>query len=107
MAQRIAARPDATRALRRRARGLPAWLLKLGSVCATLAVLLGSSSYASAHIYNLGAPLQPAVDQAPAATPHPTVAPARGRSRQVVPFGSTAPNLRTTGRAPLTSTHSS
>ncbi|TMD60977.1 MAG: hypothetical protein E6I87_03815 [Chloroflexi bacterium] len=98
---------DTTTTVRRRARGLPAWWLKIGSVCATFAVLLGSLSYASAHIYIAGAPLQPAVDQPAASTPQPTVVPARGRTRQVVPFGSTAPTVRTTGRAPLTSTHSS
>jgi hypothetical protein len=45
------------------------WALKLGSVVTTVLVLLGSYAYASTHVKNPNAPLQPAVERSPTAAP--------------------------------------
>jgi hypothetical protein len=79
--------------------------LKLTSVGATAIVFAASLGYASAHVYNASAPLQPTVATANTAPARPSVAPARSRQRQTSPF--VAPNIAVTGRSPLTSTHSS
>lgn len=101
------------------AASLPAWSLKLGSACITLAVLVGSFDYASTHLKNPDAPLQPPVADKPAvasASPFPPIASigplitARPGQRTAPP-GSAAPRLtlepgvRTASLAPLTFTH--
>jgi hypothetical protein len=43
--------------------------LKVGSIVTTLLVLLGSYGYASTHVKNPNAPLQPAVEKSPEPTP--------------------------------------
>ena len=48
---------------------MPAWALKLGSVCVTLLVLASSYGYARTHVKNPSAPLQPPVADSPSATP--------------------------------------
>jgi hypothetical protein len=53
---------------------MSAWALKLGSALTTLLVLVGSYAYASTHVKNPNAPLQPPVEkslEAAAATPTP------------------------------------
>jgi len=47
------------------------WALKVGSVVTTLLVLFGSYAYASTHVKNASAPLQPPVDKSPAAAASP------------------------------------
>ncbi|GAC1458193.1 MAG: hypothetical protein NVS1B1_08230 [Candidatus Limnocylindrales bacterium] len=98
---------------------LPAWSLKLGAACITLAALAGSFDYASTHVKNVTAPLQPPVADKPAATasPGPSSAPSIGPlitlrpGQKTSPPGSAAPRLnlepgvRTATLAPLTFTH--
>ena len=97
----------------------PAWSLKLGSACVTLAVLAGSFGYAGTHLKNPAAPLQPPVADKPAATagPSPTPTPSIGSlitirpGQKTPPPGSPGPRLnlepgvRTATLAPLTFTH--
>ena len=47
------------------------WALKIGSIVTTLLVLFGSYGYASTHVKNASAPLQPPVDKSPAAAATP------------------------------------
>lgn len=58
---------------------MPAWALKLSAVFVTLFVLAGSFDYASLHLKNANAPLQPPVADRPATTatplPLPTIGP--------------------------------
>ena len=98
---------------------MPAWALKLGSVVTTLLVLFGSADYATAHLKNAKAPLQPPVSGKPvaaatasAAAPTatlPPLVPLRGRTRppsaQGTPIPSLQPNVRTADLPPLTFTH--
>lgn len=102
---------------------MPAWALKLGSIFTTLLVLAGSTDYATAHLKNANAPLQPPVsaDKPIALTPpEPTVGPVatlpplvplRGRTRppsaQGTPIPSLQPNVRTADLPPVTFTHTS
>lgn len=101
------------------ASSLPAWSLKLGATCITLFVLAGSFDYASTHLKNPAAPLQPPVADRPTATasagasPAPSIGPlitTRPGQRTTAP-GSAAPRLtlepgvRTATLAPLTFTH--
>ncbi|HUQ16820.1 MAG TPA: hypothetical protein VM070_03430 [Candidatus Saccharimonadales bacterium] len=98
---------------------LPAWSLKLGAACITLASLAGSFDYASTHVKNVTAPLQPPVADRPAASASPSPSPVpsigalitlRPGQRTAAP-GSAAPRLslepgvRTATLAPLTFTH--
>ena len=107
-----------------RAASLPAWSLKLGAACITLSVLVGSFDYASAHVKNPTAPLQPPVADKPAvvASAGPSASPlppigsigplitARPGQRTAPP-GTPAPRLtlapgvRSASLAPLTFTH--
>lgn len=55
---------------------MPAWALKVGSLCVTLLVVGGSFGYGRTHLKNTAAPLQPPVADksaapAPGATPTP------------------------------------
>jgi hypothetical protein len=45
------------------------WTLKVGSIVTTLLVLVGSYGYASTHVKNPNAPLQPPVEKSPQAIP--------------------------------------
>ncbi|HEY8656347.1 MAG TPA: hypothetical protein VIN34_06400 [Candidatus Limnocylindria bacterium] len=102
------------------AASLPAWSLKLGAACITLAALAGSFDYASTHLKNVVAPLQPPVADKPAATagPLPSAPPSIGPlitqrpgQRNASPPSSAGPRLtlepgvRTATLAPLTFTH--
>ena len=101
------------------AASLPAWSLKLGAACITLAALAGSFDYASTHVKNPNAPLQPPVADKPAATasPSPSPLPSIGPlittrpGPRTAPPGSAAPRLtlapgvRSASLAPLTFTH--
>lgn len=99
------------------AASLPAWSLKLGAACITLAALAGSLDYASAHVKNVAAPLQPPVaGRATTASPAPSVAPSIGPLITVRPGQRTAPTsaaprltlepgVRSASLAPLTFTH--
>jgi hypothetical protein len=99
---------------------VPAWALKLSAVFVTLFMLLGSFDYASAHIKNANAPLQPPVADKPATPPTPTPAPVgtvgplfTTRPGQKVPSTSPgprltlAPGVQIASLAPITFTHSS
>ena len=102
-----------------RAASLPAWSLKLGAACITLAALAGSFEYAGTHVKNATAPLQPPVADKPAATAGPSPSPATSSGpllttrpgQRTAPPGSAAPRLnlepgvRTASLAPLTFTH--
>ena len=101
------------------AASLPAWSLKLGAACITLAALAGSLDYAGSHVKNVTAPLQPPVADRPAAnaSPVPSAAPSIGPlitarpGQRTAPPGSAAPRLtlepgvRAASLAPLTFTH--
>lgn len=98
---------------------LPAWVLKLGAAGITLAALAGSLDYASAHVKNVSAPLQPPVADRPAPTASPLASPPPSLGplitvrpgQRTAPGGSAAPRLtlapgvRTATLAPLTFTH--
>lgn len=101
---------------------MPGWALKLSAVCITLVTLAGSFGYASAHLKNANAPLQPPVADKPAATvgpatatPIPTIGPLLTlRPGQKAPPTSTpgprltlAPGVKSATLAPLTFTHTS
>jgi len=58
---------------------MPSWSLKLSAAVVTLFALVGSFGYASTHVKNPNAPLQPPVADKPAvATPSPTPEPTIG-----------------------------
>jgi len=98
---------------------LPAWSLKLGAACITLAALAGSFDYASSHVKNVTAPLQPPVADKPAASASPDrgpgpsigplITPKPGQKTGVPgtpgPRLSLEPGVRTASLAPLTFTH--
>ncbi len=95
---------------------MPAWGLKLGSFVITLAVLLGSSDYARAHLKNPAAPLQPPVaDKSapsataprPTATPLPSLLPTRrgAQSSSPGPALTLQPGVRATALPSITITH--
>ena len=76
------------------------WGLKLGSIVTTLLVLAGSYGYASTHVKNASAPLQPAVEKssepttaAPTPTPIPSLV---GTRRGNPPRGTSSPVPRLT-----------
>jgi hypothetical protein len=76
------------------------FLLKLGSAVTTLVVLFGSYAYASTHVKNPNAPLQPAVETAsltkvvpPTPTPIPSLV---GTRRGTPPRGTSSPAPRLT-----------
>lgn len=102
------------------ARSLPAWSLKAGAACLTLFVLVGSFDYASTHVKNQAAPLQPSVadraavaSEAPSPSPLPSLGPlitARPGRRTPAPATpaprlNLAPGVRSASLAPLTFTH--
>ena len=98
---------------------MPAWSLKLSAVCITLFTLAGSFGYASTHLKNANAPLQPPVADKPAATsapavetPLPTIGPLLtlrpGQRPPTITPGprlTLAPGVRSATLAPLTFTH--
>jgi len=99
---------------------LPAWSLKAGATCLTLFVLAGSFDYASTHVKNPAAPLQPPVADRPAVAsggPSPSPLPSLGplitaRPGRRTPTPATpaprltlAPGVRSASLAPLTFTH--
>ena len=101
---------------------MPGWALKLSAVFITLFTLAGSFGYASAHVKNVNAPLQPPVADKPAATAAPSTAasplPSIGplitlrpgvRPPTVTPGPrlTLAPGVKTATLAPLTFTHTS
>ena len=77
------------------------WALKLGSAVTTLLVLVGSYGYASTHVKNPNAPLQPAVErplgdsapQPPSPTPIPSLV---GTRRGNPPRATSSPAPRLT-----------
>jgi hypothetical protein len=76
------------------------FLLKLGSAVTTLVVMFGSYAYASTHVKNPNAPLQPPVETSPAAVkpaPTPTPIPSLvGTRRGNPPRGTSTPAPRLT-----------
>ena len=96
---------------------MPAWSLKLSAVFITLFVLVGSFDYATTHVKNPNAPLQPPVADAPvAATPSaaPTIGPLlttrpgqRPPSTTPGPRLTLAPGVLSASLAPITFTHTS
>jgi len=74
------------------------WALKLGSIVTTLLVLVGSYGYASTHVKNASAPLQPPVEKVPApATSTPTPIPSLvGTRRGNPPRATSSPAARLT-----------
>jgi hypothetical protein len=100
---------------------MPAWALKLAAIFVTVFTLAGSFGYASAHVKNANAPLQPPVADKPAvasvpatATPVPTIGPLitlrPGQKAPTVTPGprlTLAPAVKSATLAPLTFTHTS
>lgn len=100
---------------------MPGWALKLSAVFITLFTLAGSFGYASAHVKNVNAPLQPPVADRPtassvpaAATPIPSIGPlitlrpgVRAPTATPGPRLTLAPGVKTATLAPLTFTHTS
>ena len=98
---------------------MPGWALKLSAVFITLFTLAGSFGYASAHVKNVNAPLQPPVADKPAATaatasPIPSIGPlitlrpgVRPPTVTPGPRLTLAPGVKTATLAPLTFTHTS
>jgi hypothetical protein len=99
---------------------VPAWSLKLSAVFITLFVLVGSFDYASGHVKNPSAPLQPpvadgpAATAAPAASPAPTIGPLlttrpgqRPPTATPGPRLTLAPGVQSATLAPITFTHTS
>ena len=96
------------------------FLLKLGSAVTTLVVMFSSYAYASAHVKNPNAPLQPPVETTPAAakpaaptpTPIPSLVgtrrgnPARGTSSPA-PRLTLQPGVQATALPEVTFTHTS
>jgi hypothetical protein len=73
--------------------------LKLGSIVATLLVLVGSYAYASTHVKNPNAPLQPPVEKSPEPTvalPPPTPIPSLVGTRRGNPPRPASPAPRLT-----------
>ncbi|MGH2472824.1 MAG: hypothetical protein ACRDG6_10530 [Candidatus Limnocylindria bacterium] len=96
------------------------WALKLGSVVTTLLVLFGSYAYASTHVKNPNAPLQPPVEkplggyapQPPSPTPIPSlVGTRRGNPPRVTsppaPRLTLQPGVQATDLPEVTFTHTS
>ncbi len=93
--------------------------LKLGSVVTTLLVLAGGYGYASTHVKNPNAPLQPPVENAPEAavsTPTPTPIPSLVGTRRGNPPRATSsaaprltlqPGVQATDLPEVTFTHTS
>lgn len=100
---------------------MPGWALKLAAVFVTLFTLAGSFGYASAHVKNANAPLQPPVADKPAvtsvpttATPIPTIGPlitlrpgVKAPTSTPGPRLTLAPGVKSATLAPLTFTHTS
>jgi hypothetical protein len=100
---------------------MPAWALKLCAVFVTLFALAGSFGYASAHVKNANAPLQPPLADTPLSTfapasetPMPTIGPLLtlrpGQKAPTITPGprlTLAPGVKTATLAPLTFTHTS
>jgi len=99
---------------------MPSWALKLSAVFITLFTLAGSFGYASAHLKNPNAPLQPPVAGRPAASgsppasPAPTIGPLltprpgqRQPSTTPGPRLTLAPGVQNASLPPLTFTHTS
>lgn len=100
---------------------IPAWALKLSAIFVTVFTLAGSFGYASAHLKNENAPLQPPVADKPAvtsvpatATPVPTIGPLLtlrpGQKASTITLGprlTLAPGVKSATLAPLTFTHTS
>jgi hypothetical protein len=99
---------------------MPSWALKLSAVFITLFTLAGSFGYASTHVKNPNAPLQPPVADRPAASGAPTASPAptigplltpRPGQRQPTttpgPRLTLAPGVQSAILPPLTFTHTS
>lgn len=76
------------------------WALKVGSLVTTLLVLVGSYAYASTHVKNPNAPLQPPVEKSAEAMPAastPTPIPSLvGTRRGTPPRASSSPVPRLT-----------
>ena len=94
------------------------WALKLGSLVTTLLVLVGSYAYASTHVKNPSAPLQPPVEEsaetsvAPAPTPIPAlVGTRRGNAPRATsspaPRLNLQPGVQATDLPEVTFTHTS
>jgi hypothetical protein len=93
--------------------------LKLGSIVTTLLVLLGSYGYASTHVKNPNAPLQPAVEKSPESTsaaPTPSPIPSLVGTRRGNPPRATSspaprltlqPGVQATDLPEVTFTHTS
>ena len=100
---------------------MASWALKLSAVFVTLFTLVGSFGYASEHVKNVNAPLQPPVADKPAATsvpatatPLPTIGPLftlrPGQKAPTITPGprlTFAPGVKSATLAPLTFTHTS
>jgi hypothetical protein len=95
------------------------WALKVGSVVTTLLVLVSGYGYASTHVKNPNAPLQPPVEKSPEAiqaTPTPTAIPSlvgnrRGQQPRVTsspaPRLTLQPGVQATELPEVTFTHTS
>jgi len=93
--------------------------LKVGSIVTTLLVLAGSYGYASTHVKNPNAPLQPAVEKSPEPTqsaPTPTPIPSLVGTRRGNPPRATSspaprltlqPGVQATDLPEVTFTHTS
>jgi hypothetical protein len=98
---------------------MPAWALKLSALLVTLLTLAGSFGYASTHVKNVNAPLQPPVADKPAPTiapetPMPTIGPlltprpgVKAPTATPGPRLTLAPGVKSATLAPLTFTHTS
>ena len=96
---------------------MPAWALKLSACAITLFSLAGSYGYASTHLKNANAPLQPPVADRPiasaaTATLSPTVGPLfatrpgqRAPSATPAPRLTLAPGVKSATLPPITLTH--
>jgi hypothetical protein len=96
---------------------MSAWALKLWATLITVVTLAGSYGYASTHLKNPNAPLQPPVADRPAPsaaapTPAPSVGPLftlrpgqRPPTATAAPRLTLAPGVRTASLAPITLTH--
>jgi hypothetical protein len=92
------------------------WALKVGSLVTTLLVLLGSYAYASTHVKNPSAPLQPPVEESAETSAAPTPIPAlvgtrRGNAPRAtsspVPRLNLQPGVQATDLPEVTFTHTS
>jgi hypothetical protein len=95
------------------------WALKVGSIVTTLLVLAGGYGYASTHVQNPNAPLQPPVEKpatAAASTPTPTPIPSLVGTRRGNPTRATSspaprltlqPGVQATDLPEVTFTHTS